>query len=64
MYHDFDRPDHQNCDGDGIMSYKPKPGEEDMIRTAWSKCSVGDIENWFRGKAFQCRTIEYGKVQQ
>jgi len=62
MYHDFDRADHKDCDGDGIMSYKPRPGEEDLIKTAWSTCSIGDLENWFRGKAFECRTIEYGDV--
>ena len=61
MQHDFDRADHKDCDGDGIMSYKPRPGEENLIKTAWSRCSIGDVENWFRGKAFECRTIEYGE---
>merc|ERR1719188_1404617 len=44
------------------MSYTPRPGEEELLKSAWSRCSISDAKNWFLGKAFQCRTIEYGDV--
>ena len=62
MYHDFDRPDQKDCDGDGIMSYVERPGEKDLIYSAWSACSTNDIKKWFRSTAVSCRTIEYGKA--
>ena len=61
MQHDFGRNDKTDCNGDGIMSYKSRPGEEDLIEKAWSACSIGDLKKWFIQKGFNCKTIEYGK---
>ena len=61
MRHDFDRSDKKNCNGDGIMSYKAKPGKEELIREAWSECSIDDVKSWFLNKGYSCETIEYGK---
>ena len=64
MRHDFDRHDKADCNGDGIMSYKPRLGEEDLIEKAWSECSIRDLKEWFIQKGFDCKTMEYGKVDK
>ena len=61
MRHDFDRDDKADCNGDGIMSYKPRPDEEDLIEKAWSECSIRDLKEWFTQQGFDCKTMEYGK---
>ena len=61
MRHDFGRDDKRDCSGDGIMSYKPKPGREELIWTTWSECSIDDVKSWFLNRGFSCETIEYGK---
>ena len=62
MRHDFDRDDKADCNGDGIMSYKPRSDEEDLIEKAWSECSIRDLKEWFTQQGFDCKTMEYGKV--
>ena len=43
MYHDFDREDGRDCDGEGHMSYGEAPEER-------SSCSKHAIENWWNSR--------------
>ena len=61
MRHDFDRGHKKDCNGEGIMSYKAKSGNEELIWKTWSECSIDDVKSWFLNKGFGCETIEYGE---
>jgi len=65
MLHDFDVKHGGNnkagsnirgCEGEGLMSYgsKRRPTWLSRRPTAWSTCSNGDFENWYRSEGHTC----------